>query len=79
MASNNELPTTTKKLKSNVNSQENLDIEDPFEVPCIIKKNISPLKMSDSKNIVDNDQNLFKKVSFFFSGVRYANFKNEFA
>ena len=64
MASNSDsIPNTPKKLKQNVTSQKDFVIEDPFELPDLIKKNISPQKMNDSNNIVvDNDNDLIKKV-----------------
>ena len=65
MASNIEsLATTSKRLKSNVDSQEDIEIEDPFEKINFINQHSSPQKMNESKNLVENDHNLLKKVIF---------------
>jgi hypothetical protein len=64
MASKSDsIPNTPKKLKQNVANQEDFVIEDPFELPDLIKKHGSPQKLNDSKSIVDNDNELIKKVN----------------
>jgi hypothetical protein len=65
MASNIEsLATTSKRLKSKDDSQEDIEIEDPFEKSNFISQHSSSKKMNEPNNLIDNDHNFLKKVIF---------------